>query len=109
MYDGKVIVERSIDLEEPVIYVSMNYRVTGQLFYCMPFPVITSSACSLWFLGRQRSQGRWNRELGPPRSYVHSSTMHHWQWPISIIEREALRWVQKYIGAFGGDPEKVTM
>lgn len=24
-------------------------------------------------------------------------------------EREALRWVQKYIGAFGGDPTKVTM
>lgn len=25
------------------------------------------------------------------------------------IEREALRWVQKYITAFGGDPTKVTM
>jgi hypothetical protein len=24
-------------------------------------------------------------------------------------EREALRWIQKYIGAFGGDPTKVTM
>ena len=24
-------------------------------------------------------------------------------------ERQALRWVQKYISAFGGDPEKVTM
>lgn len=24
-------------------------------------------------------------------------------------ERFALRWVQKYIGAFGGDPTKVTM
>jgi hypothetical protein len=26
-----------------------------------------------------------------------------------VTEREALRWVQKYVGAFGGDPEKVTM
>ena len=25
------------------------------------------------------------------------------------LEREALRWIQKYIGAFGGDPTKVTM
>ena len=24
-------------------------------------------------------------------------------------ERQALRWVQKYISAFGGDPTKVTM
>jgi len=24
-------------------------------------------------------------------------------------ERQALRWVQKYVSAFGGDPEKVTM
>lgn len=25
-YDGGIIVKRSIDLKEPVIYVSMNYR-----------------------------------------------------------------------------------
>jgi carboxylesterase type B len=24
-------------------------------------------------------------------------------------QRQAFRWVQKYIGAFGGDPTKVTM
>ncbi len=26
-----------------------------------------------------------------------------------LIEREALRWVQKYISAFNGDPHQVTM
>ena len=26
-----------------------------------------------------------------------------------LEEREALRWVQKHISAFGGDPSKVTM
>ena len=29
MYDGTTIVERSIELGSPVIYVSMNYRLTG--------------------------------------------------------------------------------
>ena len=28
---------------------------------------------------------------------------------ISRPERQALRWVQTYISAFGGDPTKVTM
>ena len=28
-YDGKAIVDRSIDLGMPVVYVSMNYRLTG--------------------------------------------------------------------------------
>ena len=28
---------------------------------------------------------------------------------ILYLEREALRWVQRYIGNFGGDPTKVTM
>lgn len=26
-----------------------------------------------------------------------------------FVEREAYRWIQKYIGAFGGDHSKVTM
>jgi hypothetical protein len=26
-----------------------------------------------------------------------------------LLEREAMRWVQKYIRQFGGDPSKVTM
>ncbi len=29
MYDGGLIVDRSQDLSLPVIYVSMNYRLTG--------------------------------------------------------------------------------
>ena len=29
--------------------------------------------------------------------------------PEPFEERQALRWVQQYIGAFGGDPTKVTM
>ncbi|KAJ7599913.1 carotenoid ester lipase precursor [Mycena floridula] len=74
MYDGATIVQRSIDLREPVIYVSMNYRVTG--FGFMAGKEI--KAAGVGNLGLQD-------------------------------QREALRWVQKYISSFGGDPTKVTL
>lgn len=34
-YDGSVIVERSMELAEPVIYVSMNYRYVGIAYFWM--------------------------------------------------------------------------
>lgn len=74
MYDGSSIVERSIELNEPVIYVSMNYRVAG-----------------LGFLASQEVQAAGVGNLGLQD------------------QREALRWVQKYISNFGGDPTKVTI
>ncbi|KAJ7777805.1 carotenoid ester lipase precursor [Mycena olivaceomarginata] len=66
MYDGTTIVRRSIELGEPVIYVSMNYRVSG------------STGGGVGNLGLQD-------------------------------QRQAFRWIQKYITAFGGDPTKVTI
>ncbi|KAJ3829345.1 Alpha/Beta hydrolase protein [Lentinula raphanica] len=74
MYDGTTIVERSIELDEPVIYVSMNYRVTA-----------------FGFLASQEVKDAGVGNLGLQD------------------QREAFRWVQKYIGAFGGDPTKVTI
>ncbi|KAG7088905.1 hypothetical protein E1B28_012850 [Marasmius oreades] len=74
MYDGTGIVERSISLGQPVIYVSMNYRVTG-----------------FGFLAGKEVKAAGVGNLGLQD------------------QREALRWIQKYIGAFGGDPTKVTM
>ncbi|KII91038.1 hypothetical protein PLICRDRAFT_554187 [Plicaturopsis crispa FD-325 SS-3] len=74
MYDGGVIVKRSIALNEPVIYVSMNYRVTA-----------------FGFLASQEVKDAGVGNLGLQD------------------QRLALRWVQKYIGAFGGDPAKVTI
>jgi len=73
-YDGNVIVQRSIDLGEPVVYVSMNYRVS--LF---------------GFLASQEVKDAGVGNLG-----LHD-------------QRQALRWVQKYISQFGGDPTKVTI
>ncbi|KAK0201512.1 carotenoid ester lipase precursor [Desarmillaria ectypa] len=74
MYDGTSIVSRSIALNQPVIYVSMNYRVSG-------FGFLASKEV---------------REAGVGNLGLHD-------------QREALRWIQKYIAAFGGDPSKVTI
>ncbi|KAK7437475.1 hypothetical protein VKT23_018546 [Stygiomarasmius scandens] len=74
MYDGGAIVSRSVQLGEPVIYVSMNYRVTA-----------------FGFLASQEVKDAGVGNLGLQD------------------QREALRWIQKYIGAFGGDPTKVTI
>ncbi|KAF9237743.1 Alpha/Beta hydrolase protein [Melanogaster broomeanus] len=72
--DGSIIVQRSITINEPVIYVSMNYRLNA-FGFLGSFEVLDASLGNLGL----RDQ------------------------------REALRWVQKYIGAFGGDASKVTL
>ncbi|KAI0060931.1 carotenoid ester lipase precursor [Artomyces pyxidatus] len=70
--DGGAIVQRSIDIGLPIIYVSANYRVSG-------------------FLAGKEVQDAGVGNLG------------------LRDQREALRWLQKYISAFGGDPKKVTI
>ncbi|KAI0041130.1 carotenoid ester lipase precursor [Auriscalpium vulgare] len=72
--NGSVIVERSIQLGQPVIYVSLNYRLSA-----------------LGFPGGVEAQKAGVGNLG-----LHD-------------QRLALRWIQKYIHAFGGDPSKVTI
>ncbi|KAF9487790.1 lipase [Pleurotus eryngii] len=74
LYDGGLIVERSIQLGEPIIYVSMNYRISA-----------------FGFLASREVKDAGVGNLGLQD------------------QREALRWVQKYIGSFGGDPTKVTI
>ncbi|EJF60948.1 carotenoid ester lipase precursor [Dichomitus squalens LYAD-421 SS1] len=73
-YDGGVIVQRSIELGEPVVYVSMNYRLAA-----------------FGFLASQEVKDAGVGNLGLQD------------------QRLALRWIQKYISAFGGDPSKVTI
>ncbi|EGN97860.1 hypothetical protein SERLA73DRAFT_109097 [Serpula lacrymans var. lacrymans S7.3] len=72
--NGSVIVERSLELNEPVIYVSMNHRLV-----------------SFGFLASQEVKDAGVGNLGLQD------------------QREAMRWVQKYISSFGGDPTKVTL
>ncbi|KAI0790998.1 carotenoid ester lipase precursor [Abortiporus biennis] len=73
-YDGGVIVQRSIELGEPIIYVSMNYRISA-------FGFLASKEVKEAGVGNIGMQD----------------------------QRQALRWIQKYITAFGGDPTKVTI
>ncbi|KAH8983925.1 carotenoid ester lipase precursor [Lactarius akahatsu] len=73
-FDGTVIVNRSIALHQPVVYVSMNYRL-GAFGFLASKEVKDAKVGNL---------GLWDQRL-------------------------ALRWVQKYIYAFGGDSSKVTI
>ncbi|KAH8981886.1 carotenoid ester lipase precursor [Lactarius akahatsu] len=73
-YDGGKVVERSIELKQPVIYVSINYRLSA-----------------LGFLPGRQVKDEKVGNLGLQD------------------QRVALRWVQKYISKFGGDPSKVTI
>ncbi|KAF9523406.1 carotenoid ester lipase precursor [Crepidotus variabilis] len=73
-YDGGLIVRRSLALNQPVIYVSMNYRLSG--FGFLP--------------------GQEVKDAGVGNLGLHD-------------QREAFRWIQKYISNFGGDSTKVTI
>jgi len=72
--DGGAIVSKSIALGEPVIYVSVNYRLNA-----------------FGFLASQEVKAAGVGNIGLQD------------------QRQALRWVQKYISTFGGDPTKVTI
>ncbi|RDX42812.1 carotenoid ester lipase precursor [Lentinus brumalis] len=74
LYDGSKIVQRSIEIGEPVIWVAANYRLNA-----------------FGFLGGQEVMDAGIGNLG-----LHD-------------QRTALRWVQKFIPAFGGNPNEVTI
>ncbi|KAJ7205201.1 carotenoid ester lipase precursor [Mycena pura] len=71
---GSPNMERSLAIGEPVIFVSMNYRLSA-------FGFLASKEV---------------REAGVGNLGLQD-------------QREAMRWVQKYISNFGGDPSKVTI
>ncbi|VDC07075.1 unnamed protein product [Peniophora sp. CBMAI 1063] len=73
-FNGSVIVERALQLELPVVYVSVNYRLSA-----------------LGFPG-----GREARDAGVENLGLQD-------------QRLGMRWVQKHISAFGGDPSKVII
>ncbi|KAI0741825.1 carotenoid ester lipase precursor [Daedaleopsis nitida] len=74
VYNGSRIVERSVEIGEPVVFVAINYRLNV-----------------FGFLG-----GHEVKDAGVGNLGLHD-------------QRAALRWVQKFISGFGGDPQKVTI
>ncbi|EIM86929.1 carotenoid ester lipase precursor [Stereum hirsutum FP-91666 SS1] len=74
LYPGEVIVQGSLDLETPVVYVAMNYRLSA--FGFLP--------------------GREVKDAGVGNLGLQD-------------QRLAMLWVQKYIEAFGGDPNRVII
>ncbi|KAH9001906.1 carotenoid ester lipase precursor [Lactarius hatsudake] len=93
LYDGSVIVKRSIALKEPVVYVSLNYRwvLLESFFVTLPDPRPPRSLAAFGFLASQEFKDAGVGNLG-----LHD-------------QRMALRWIQKYIYVFGGDSSKVTI
>ncbi|RDX42833.1 carotenoid ester lipase precursor [Lentinus brumalis] len=73
-FPGQDFVQHSVDMNQPVVFVAMNYRLNA-----------------LGFLG-----GKEIKDAGVGNLGLHD-------------QRAALRWVNKYISAFGGDPDKVTI
>ncbi|KAI0628193.1 carotenoid ester lipase [Trametes polyzona] len=71
---GQVVVNRSLEIGQPVIYVSMNYRLQA-------FGFLNGRELANAGLGNLGLQD----------------------------QRESLRWIQRHISAFGGDPKKVTI
>ncbi|KAF4589937.1 hypothetical protein EYR38_009232 [Pleurotus pulmonarius] len=99
LYDGGLIVERSIQLGEPVIYVSMNYRLSGgyHSYLAQEYPNCVGSAklSAFWRARRLKTPvlgilGCKTVSTSPVLSLVPSLKA-------TIAEREALRWIQKYI------------
>ncbi|KAG0699982.1 Alpha/Beta hydrolase protein [Suillus ampliporus] len=72
--DGSAIIKKSIELNKPAIYVTMNYRLGA-------FGFLASEEVRRARVGNLGLQD----------------------------QRQALRWVKRYISAFGGDPTKVTI
>ncbi|KAI0059496.1 carotenoid ester lipase precursor [Artomyces pyxidatus] len=73
-FGGSGIVQRSIELGQPVLFVSFNYRLNA-----------------LGFLAGAEVEKNGLGNIG-----LHD-------------QRQALRWMHKYVNAFGGDPDKVTI
>ncbi|KAF8971835.1 carotenoid ester lipase [Flammula alnicola] len=92
-YDDQAtrIVNRSMEIGQPVIYAAMNYRVSGK-GYSLLRSLSKFIAFLAWgFLASKEVKAAGVGNIG------------------LVDQRVALQWVNKYIHLFGGDPSKVTL
>ncbi|KAK5044916.1 hypothetical protein LTR84_010288 [Exophiala bonariae] len=80
IYDGVRLVQSSVGLGQPLVVVTINYRVG-------PLGFLASSALEAY-----------NKSFGEA---VGNYGLHD--------QRQALKWVYKFIDGFGGDPEMITI
>ncbi|KAH9824740.1 lipase [Melampsora americana] len=85
---GNSLVEKSVQMGQPVIFVAPNYRLNAMRFSPS---IILSDTQAFGFLG--------GREIG--QAGVGNLGLKD--------QRLAMEWVQKYISEFGGDSSKVTI
>ncbi|KAL4876813.1 Alpha/Beta hydrolase protein [Aspergillus karnatakaensis] len=81
VYDGRILASKSSDISSPTIIVTMNYRL-GVYGFLAGYDIREYNAAN----GEEGTgnYGIWDQVL-------------------------ALRWIQKHIAAFGGDPDRVTL
>lgn len=89
MYDGSPWVQKSIDLDQPIIFVSVNYRVGGKFGSEVKRLLLT--APGFGFLPGKEILADGSANLG------------------LLDQRLGLQWVADNIESFGGDPDKVTI
>ncbi|BFZ63214.1 hypothetical protein YB2330_004334 [Saitoella coloradoensis] len=81
LYDGTPLVKHSIDNGNPIVYITINYRLGIQGFMFSQDLITDGEECGE---GGAGNYGLWD-------------------------QRTALEWIQKNIGAFGGDSDRVTI
>ncbi|KGO47152.1 Carboxylesterase, type B [Penicillium expansum] len=81
MYDGRVLADISRDTQIPTIIVTLNYRL-GVLGFLASEEIMAYN-----------------------KSHGEAGVGNYGLWD----QVEALRWIQKHIRAFGGDPSRVTL
>ena len=87
-----------------------HYSITPNLFFHEPRFLCFFPWVAFGFLGGKEVKAAGVANIGlHDRELLFNNGFAAWDEPIVYIERQAFRWVQKYISAFGGDPSKVTM
>jgi hypothetical protein len=115
MYDGTSLVARSVAVGQPIVFVSVGYRLNAgpslSNYVASEMTLLITSAVvriSPWCRGRERCDCFRQRRCVASRFTLLLCLTHVRDIGLQD-QRLGLEWVQKYASAFGGDPTKVTI